>query len=304
MRMSRNATSGASARISASRLGPVVRHAGDHELGPQDCEALRQERGEPRLVVGDDRRRTPRGSHSVPCRLQAHHAPDGSSTDTHAPEGALSSMMQACARAVHRRQPRAQVGEPEAVRVVPARRRESRARCRAPSSRTPSGSRRADDLDAAALDLRLEPVLDRVLDDRLQHHRRHRQAEQVLGDVDAPREAAAHAQLQDVEIGAQPAQLVGERALVRRRGGRGPQELDQALAACGLAVGGSWSISEIDVSERVVQEMRLDLRFEQLEARRGRGALRRRDARLLAAPWPPRRAPRARAAGRSSGGSH
>src|SRR5690349_17564352 len=59
-----------------------------------------------------------------------------------------------------------------------------------------------DDPDGAAARERLQAMLDGILDQRLQHHRRHRRGAQRIGDLHLHGEALAHADLHDLEIGA------------------------------------------------------------------------------------------------------
>src|SRR6266571_8583841 len=56
------------------------------------------------------------------------------------------------------------------------------------------------DLQAAALGLAFEAVLDRVLDHRLQHHRREGRAAQAVGDLQVDRQALFHAHLEQVQV--------------------------------------------------------------------------------------------------------
>jgi hypothetical protein len=57
-----------------------------------------------------------------------------------------------------------------------------------------------EDPDRAAAGLRFKAMLDRVLHQRLQHHRRQRRGVQCFGHVDLHLQTRAHADAQDLEI--------------------------------------------------------------------------------------------------------
>ena len=73
----------------------------------------------------------------------------------------------------------------------------------------PVGLLRADG-DRAALAARVDAVLDRVLDQRDQHHRRERAALERLGHLDREFQARAHAHAVDLEEGARHVDLAPE----------------------------------------------------------------------------------------------
>ena len=121
----------------------------------------------------------------------------------------------------------------------------------------------------AALGLRLEAVLDGVLDQRLQHHGREVCGAQAFRHVDPRLEALFHAHFQDLEVGPHHVKLAPEvgRLLAHRRHG-GAQERDQVLLH--LARARRIDLDQvIDARERVEEKMRLDLRLHRRHLRFG-----------------------------------
>ena len=83
---------------------------------------------------------------------------------------------------------------------------------------------------ATAVDLRLQPVCDCVLDQRLQRQRRQRQRTQRLGHIDGVAQAVFHADLHDAQISLDQIQLLAQRALLLAQAAeRGAQVLDERL---------------------------------------------------------------------------
>ena len=124
------------------------------------------------------------------------------------------------------------------------------------------------DLDPAAGGLRLQAVLDRVLHERLQHHRRKYRGPQALRHVDRGLEAFLHAHRHDLQERAREIDLLAERrpATLAHLRHRRAQVADEALLHPGRARGiGADQL--VDACERVEQEMRLDLRLQRLHPR-------------------------------------
>ena len=67
------------------------------------------------------------------------------------------------------------------------------------------------DLEVARLAARLQPVMDRVLDERLQHERREHDAQHLGGDPQGDVESVAEARPLQVEVGVDQADLFGHR---------------------------------------------------------------------------------------------
>ncbi len=78
------------------------------------------------------------------------------------------------------------------------------------------------DVDAAAARGGLDAVLDRILDQRDQHSRRHRHRLEVLGERHRPRQPPAEPRLHDAEVGADHACLLPQRGhlVAQRRASR------------------------------------------------------------------------------------
>ncbi len=123
------------------------------------------------------------------------------------------------------------------------------------------------DVDPPGVGRRRESVLDRILGEREQHHRRKRIVAQRGWHVDREREVLAHADLQHVEIGADEIGLLPERrrtaAQLRQRGAQVADDVvEHGDAARHVALA-----QPLDVGERVEQEVRLDLRAHHLQPR-------------------------------------
>jgi hypothetical protein len=148
-----------------------------------------------------------------------------------------------------------------------------------------SALRAGADTHLASVHLRLDAVHDRVFDERLQQHRRDARLRERLRQLERVLQPAAHPYRLHVEIAAQEPEFLLERAaLLARSGERCAQVAVQVREhdARALRVGLD---QRIEVRERVEQEMRLDLRLQQLQLRLDRVAL---DlARSLARPEEP-----------------
>jgi hypothetical protein len=113
-------------------------------------------------------------------------------------------------------------------------------------------------------------VLDRVLDQRLDHHRRELGRQQPFGHRDVDLQAVFHPHLQDLEVGPDHRHLAAEvvrgRMSLAHRRHRGAQQRDQVLLhlARALRVGLD---QVVDRGQRVEQEVRLDLRLHRRHAR-------------------------------------
>jgi hypothetical protein len=86
------------------------------------------------------------------------------------------------------------------------------------------------DLDAAPFGLRFEAMLDRVFDERLQHHRREYRGFQSVRNIEDPLHASLHPHAHDLEERAGKIDLLTERgppAFAHLRHGRS-QVADQA----------------------------------------------------------------------------
>ena len=130
----------------------------------------------------------------------------------------------------------------------------------------PAAFRRGAHVDAAALGQRAKAVLDRVLDQREQHQRRHPGCPAAGRDIDREGQPAAHADLLDVEVRRHMIDFAAERgfgrAHLRQRDGKIMLQVLHHSRAAG-AVG---FVEPLDMRKRVEQEMRLDLRLH-LQAR-------------------------------------
>jgi len=119
------------------------------------------------------------------------------------------------------------------------------------------------DLQCAAFRLRLETVLDRVLDQRLQHHGWEHRRFQAFGDVDDRSQALIHSNGHYFQERARQVQLLTEcrpTAFAHLRHRRA-QVADQALLHFRRPLGVGLD-QLINARERVEQEMRLDLRLQ------------------------------------------
>ena len=239
------------------------------------CKPLDQALREPRLVVGDDRGRP------APCSAEP---PAGSETATRTPRGAFSAIVMraappysAASRARRFARPRPvepPIGAVAAPKPTPV--------SATSSERAPALVAR-DDRQRAAVDLRLDPVLDRVLDQRLQDRRR----QLARARVRRARRSSSAAAVPCASRGRRGRRACSSSLLAERRVARRPRLPPQRAAArsaaraCARAVAGSRVDEAHDVRERVVEEVRLDLRLAAPSARQRRLALGGRDARAL-----------------------
>ncbi len=123
----------------------------------------------------------------------------------------------------------------------------------------------------AAFGLGLQPVLDGVLHQALQHHRRKLGREQAVGHVDHRVQAFFHAHLQDLEVGPYDGQFATQVARaagigLAHRGHARTQQRDQVLLHARRArrVGLD---QVVDRGQRVEQEVRLHLGLHRRHAR-------------------------------------
>ena len=121
--------------------------------------------------------------------------------------------------------------------------------------------------DGAATGLGFQPVLDRVLDQGLQCHRRQRQLLQARRHVNLQVQPRAHADPEDLQVGTGALQLhaQGGHRLVHARQ-RAAQVLDQ-VAEHLLGPGRIGAGQHLGVGQGVVEEVRLDLRVQQVQPR-------------------------------------
>jgi hypothetical protein len=131
-----------------------------------------------------------------------------------------------------------------------------------------------DDLDRPVADLRLEPMLDRILDERLQQHRRHAGLLQRLGEVEPPCEPRSHPQRHDLEVRAQLREFAGERRRVLPRCRQRAAQVDDQLVDHRLREPRVDVDERAQVRERVEQHVRFELRAQQPQLRLEREALR------------------------------
>jgi hypothetical protein len=130
------------------------------------------------------------------------------------------------------------------------------------------------DLQPPALGLRFQAMLDRILHQSLQHHRREQRRLQALRHRNDGLEAPFHANGHDLEEGAREVHLLAKRgpaALAHLRHG-GAQVADEAL----LHLRGARRVGQdelVDARQGVEQEMRLDLRLQRFHARLHHGPL-------------------------------
>ena len=177
------------APASSSASAPLRGLGDDLEFGPRLGQARLQLRAQQRLVVGDQR-----GGHrhSLDCLRAARRGIRlGRSSGSHATTSGTSRVATAppasplrggtSLGAVQRGEALAHVGEADAAARRLRRRAPSRRRCRRRSPPGAQPSRARPDRDRPAVGRRLDAVLDRVLDQRDQHHRRKRCAAQRLG---------------------------------------------------------------------------------------------------------------------------
>jgi hypothetical protein len=193
MRMSRKQTSGSQRqRLRDCACVAVGGHGGDLEPGPQARQVGLQRRGQQRLRLrrSGTRRRSGRGiGHfgwlsivGAGAGLAAAGDGRGRHTSASVPPSSSPAALRrepevVAAQCVQPRAPLSRPNEDAASPPAPTPPRPDPT----PVSRTISRARRLSrgpDLDAAAGDLGLQPVPDRVLDQRLQQQRRHRQAGQ------------------------------------------------------------------------------------------------------------------------------
>src|SRR5439155_1202334 len=121
--------------------------------------------------------------------------------------------------------------------------------------------------DRAAFGERPDAVLDRVLDQGREHHRRNASLEQRRRHVDRALQPRAHADLLHAQESANELDLVGERSVVvahpRQRRAQVPGELrEHGAPRAGVALAEAPYIGE-----GIEQEMRLDLRLQEAQPR-------------------------------------
>src|SRR5207253_3896890 len=110
-------------------------------------------------------------------------------------------------------------------------------------------------------------VLDRILDQRANHQRRNPRVGERFGNVDLQPQPRAHADLEDGEKGARERDLLAEAAILPARARSGDtQALTQAAQQLATSFG-LFLVEAFHARERVEQEVRLDLRLQQLQAR-------------------------------------
>ena len=115
-----------------------------------------------------------------------------------------------------------------------------------------------------------DAVLDRVLDERLEQHRRHLRMGQAAVGVDGELQPPAEPRLLDVEIGAREGKLLIERRPLlvgspQRVAEHFGELLDRRVGSRRIGVN-----ERRNRVERVEQEMRIDLRAQRLELRAAR----------------------------------
>ena len=108
-------------------------------------------------------------------------------------------------------------------------------------------------------------MLDGVFHQGLQHHRRQFHLAQVLRYLNLQVQACAHTDFQDVEVGARPFQLraQGRHGLLRAR--QRMAQIQNQVAQHFIGAHGVAAREQLRAGQRVVQEVRLDLRMQQAQ---------------------------------------
>ena len=127
------------------------------------------------------------------------------------------------------------------------------------------------DRHRAALGQLLDAVIHRILDQRLQQQRRHRQVRGQVGDVQFHMQALAQTQLFDIQIAPHQVQFLAQRAACGVVTQCRTEQIGQVLD-CALGVLRPQRDKARDRVHAVEQEMWPDARLQRLEARLGLGA--------------------------------
>jgi hypothetical protein len=137
----------------------------------------------------------------------------------------------------------------------------------------PRVGRTRDHLDVAGPHLGLEPVLDRVLHQRLQQHRRHGSAFERRGQLQSPTQPRPHAQRHDLQVGAQLRELPAKRHRLGLRRRQRAAQVDDEPVDHGLGAIRVLAHQPAQIGQGVEEHVRLELRAQQAKLRLDRQAL-------------------------------
>ena len=128
-------------------------------------------------------------------------------------------------------------------------------------------SSRCRNPDHAALDLRLQTMLDGVLNNRLQQHRRQRRTLQVVRKMQFKLQPVSHTNLEQFEVVSQQVELLLHGARLRAARGQTLSQIGDEIVHHQIRFVRRATDQALNRGQRVEQKMRLDLRLQHAHLR-------------------------------------